>query len=447
MSRILTAVVVGAGTAGCTVAAALASKGIRVRLVEPGGEPVHQGERDFFRVLHAPNSVTSQLVSTTSEVAARAYTQASVCGGGGALNAMVSLPGEPADYDEWANDLRCSGWSWHDVQSSFSSLAVPSYRATHHELGRFGELFFSSVDHAEKAPLAWSEQRVTSLSRMLDVQKETEMIDLPFPRSADGILMSDGRVVAATLSDGGVLEADGVVVCAGALATPAILRSIADEIDESAREHIGNNLQDHPAVMLTCETSGADSDGFVVTAIATMRDVAGRAVGQLMAYNHVGDGSSRVGVGVSLLEVYSRGHIDDSNFASFNMLSDERDVVNMRAVLRWALAQVSTPEFSSMGTWMADDAGTTCGELASASDAEIDAWLRRNVGFQSHAAGSSRMGDTPRVGAVSTRGEVFGVSNLWVADASVFPRIPRANTNLPVMMVATRIAESIAGGA
>ena len=46
--------------------------------------------------------------------------------------------------------------------------------------------------------------------------------------------------------------------------------------------------------------------------------------------------------------------------------------------------------------------------------------------------------------AVSTSGAVFNTQHLWVADASVFPDIPRGATQLPTMMVASRIARGIA---
>ena len=39
---------------------------------------------------------------------------------------------------------------------------------------------------------------------------------------------------------------------------------------------------------------------------------------------------------------------------------------------------------------------------------------------------------------VDARGNVIGLRNLRVLDASIMPVIPRANTNLPVMMLAER---------
>jgi choline dehydrogenase-like flavoprotein len=42
-------------------------------------------------------------------------------------------------------------------------------------------------------------------------------------------------------------------------------------------------------------------------------------------------------------------------------------------------------------------------------------------------------------------GKLHGVENIYVADASVFPDLPRANTNLTVVAVAERIAENLLG--
>jgi choline dehydrogenase len=42
-------------------------------------------------------------------------------------------------------------------------------------------------------------------------------------------------------------------------------------------------------------------------------------------------------------------------------------------------------------------------------------------------------------------GRVYGIEGLFVADASIMPTIPRANTNLSTLALAERLAESIAG--
>jgi 5-(hydroxymethyl)furfural/furfural oxidase len=46
---------------------------------------------------------------------------------------------------------------------------------------------------------------------------------------------------------------------------------------------------------------------------------------------------------------------------------------------------------------------------------------------------------------VDPAGRVLGVDGLWVADASVFPEVPRANTNLPTIAAAERLADLMTG--
>jgi choline dehydrogenase/5-(hydroxymethyl)furfural/furfural oxidase len=54
--------------------------------------------------------------------------------------------------------------------------------------------------------------------------------------------------------------------------------------------------------------------------------------------------------------------------------------------------------------------------------------------------------DDPRA-VVDPEGRVLGVDGLWVADASVFPNVPRANTNLPTIEAAERLSDLIRLGA
>jgi choline dehydrogenase-like flavoprotein len=47
------------------------------------------------------------------------YTQAKVIGGGSSINAQLYTRGHPLDYDEWAAELGCSGWSYSEVLPYF----------------------------------------------------------------------------------------------------------------------------------------------------------------------------------------------------------------------------------------------------------------------------------------------------------------------------------------
>lgn len=87
--------------------------------------------------------------------------------------------------------------------------------------------------------------------------------------------------------------------------------------------------------------------------------------------------------------------------------------------------------------------GVTLRDLLS-DDATLEAFVRANVGGTWHASGTCRMGAAGDPLAVTgPDGAVHGVSGLRVVDASVMPSIPCANTNLPTIMIAERIADLI----
>jgi choline dehydrogenase len=58
-----------------------------------------------------------------------------------------------------------------------------------------------------------------------------------------------------------------------------------------------------------------------------------------------------------------------------------------------------------------------------------------------HPVGTCRMGPASDPDAVcDARGRIHGLDNAYVADAALIPVIPRANTNMPVLVVAQRVA-------
>lgn len=75
---------------------------------------------------------------------------------------------------------------------------------------------------------------------------------------------------------------------------------------------------------------------------------------------------------------------------------------------------------------------------------ELRAWVRDHVGTTFHPWGSCRMGPATDPGAVVVHtGRVHGVAGLRVADASVFPTIPRANIHCTVVAVAEKLSDAI----
>ena len=99
-------------------------------------------------------------------------------------------------------------------------------------------------------------------------------------------------------------------------------------------------------------------------------------------------------------------------------------------------------------SWMIDTIVTSGVTLADvlADDATLDAYLNKAVAGVWHPVGSCRMGHVDDPLAVTTpHGRVHGVAGLRVCDASVMPSIPCANTNIPTIMVAERMADLVKG--
>lgn len=173
----------------------------------------------------------------------------------------------------------------------------------------------------------------------------------------------------------------------------------------------------------------------------------------------------------------------------FRLLSDERDLVRLAGALRMGAQILLDPgmdgfrdvvfpasytprvaQIAAPGAWNALQRGALAGllDLAGplraalvhavvtqgitlrdllADDSALTAFVRANVGGTWHPSGTCRMGRTEDPLAVtSPTGTVHGVEGLRVADASLMPSIPRANTNMPTVMIAERIAAFIREG-
>ena len=445
MAAVRTVVVVGGGTAGCTVAGLLSqNKNYSVVLLEAGPTIDDDQERDFFGVLKSQDaSVTHRKVSLTQTNSTDDYLQARGLGGGSAINAMVSVRGHEDDYNNWAQEFGLIEWSWSQVAPAFDALPLSLYEPKNNELGVVGEALLQAVPGTQRCALAWNKGR-QSARIFLDLAHESGALDVRTGAVVSRVRIKDGKATGVELSDGTVIAADDVVLCSGALATPHILWASGYQHSE-----IGRGLQDHPAVMFSTALDKPATQGFVVTSHASIALGGVAEAGQITAYNHLGDPTRTLGgLGVALTHVWSRGHISfdgASTHVQFNMLSDPRDQSAMRELLRAAVTYASTEVMSAVGgVWTCDENARPCSELLDLSDDELDAWVSSHLGHQSHAVGTCRMGSAQDPHAVvSPHGQVHGVSSLWVADASVFPRIPRANTNLPVTMVAARIANFI----
>jgi choline dehydrogenase len=88
------------------------------------------------------------------------------------------------------------------------------------------------------------------------------------------------------------------------------------------------------------------------------------------------------------------------------------------------------------------------GERILAKRALLEEWIYRSCGSGYHPCGTAPMGpEGDPSAAVDGRGHARGVSGLWVADASIMPTVPHANTNLTALMIGERFGEWFKDGA
>lgn len=287
-------IVVGAGTAGCIVANRLsADPSKRVLILEAGG-------RDNWIWFHIPvgylfaigNPRSDWMFKTEPEAGlngrALSYPRGKVIGGSSAINAMISMRGQSADYDHW-RQLGLKGWGWDDVLPAFKQLEDHFLGNTEHhatgggwrieaprlswavldavadaasEMGIRRVADFNTGDNEgigyfhvnQKRGRRWSAARgflKPALSRK-NLRLETNVL-------VDKLIVENGRAAGVRFSQGGeTIEARAkgeVILCAGSIGSVQVLHrsgigpqewlsplGIETVLD---RQGVGRNLQDH----------------------------------------------------------------------------------------------------------------------------------------------------------------------------------------------------------
>lgn len=464
-------VVVGAGAAGCVLAGRLATRAKHVLLIEAGSATATNDSHSFFDALDDPGRTYPNLaVHSTNQSPSKPYLLGRGIGGGSAVNAMIATPGSAADYDHWERDLGCVGWGWSSLKWTLDSHALVLSQPDPTEWGSVDRALIegaASLGH-DYCPsylpngagtghrlgvgpawlTRWDGRRVTAADAYLSGSRP--QLTIQTETVVETVAFDGRRAIGVVTSDGELIEADEVIVAAGAIHSPALLlRSGVD------RRGIGRGLKDHPSSRLTLSLREPnDEEALAAATLLRWSSPGDEADLQVLPLNHVGNSPAAGGLGgliAAVMSVRSTGAVTlgstdaaASPIVRLNLLDDDRDRVRLRLAARKMVSLVATPAFRRIvDDVFIDDLGTPLAALAD-DDATLDRWLVANVGDTFHAACTCRMGLVDDdMSVVDTAGRVHGYRNLRVCDASIFPDLPRANPYLPTVMVAEQIASLI----
>ena len=309
-------VIVGAGTAGCVLAARLSGDPRNtVCLLEAGGEDRHP-------FIHVPATVAAAIARPSLNWRFMTVPQPAldnrriplprgrVIGGSGSINGMVYFRGQPRDFDDWAA-MGNPGWSYRDVLPYFIRSENNDSYADSPWHGRSGPIRVSHIARPNPMIAAFLEaMRWLGFKRCEDFngpdpegyglrqgtirngRRDSTAVAYLRPARARGnlevrtdslatrILLENGRAAGVEVERAGQLQRlqarREVVVCAGAVQSPQILllSGIGDgealrALGIETRQHlpgVGANYHDHVAAGILMEMSNSESYGISLRA-------------------------------------------------------------------------------------------------------------------------------------------------------------------------------------
>jgi choline dehydrogenase len=306
------------------------------------------------------------------------------------------------------------------------------------------------------------------------------------------VVIRSGRATGIAMVDKGhkdrprtLTARQGVILAAGAFGSPAILERSG--IGDSARlsalgietlhhvPQVGENLQDHLVAPVQMRTASAEpyvvdwrvlprlvancadylitrrgplaSNVFEATGFVRTRQAGDRPDIQLI-FMPMHRAQSPVpvqrgfGALVALLRPESRGSVhiigpapDDPLAIDPAFLSAPGDMAPLVEGVRLARRLFATRSFAGLKA-------RECLPGMATSDDEIAEAIRQSCVTVHHPVGTCRMG-ADRASVVDPALQVRGLDALWVADASIMPRLPGGNTAAAVYMIAEKASDMI----
>jgi choline dehydrogenase len=492
--------VVGAGSAGAVIAARASEDPNRtVVLVEAGPDYPVLAETPFDLVNSYNNSyVDHDWGFSYRPVAAgrvMPFPRGRVTGGSSAVNTTIALRGMPEDYDHWA-ELGNPEWAWDKVLPAFCRLerdldfghepyhgdagAISIRRYPPPELTEIHQAWLETAGALgypycadANEPWGWgagphpmnklARLRVSTAVGYLAPARLRANLTIRANSPVRRVVVENGRAagveVATAEGETEIVRAGVVVVCTGAVMTPPLLMRSGIGPREQLEAAgvgvvadvpgVGSNLRDHPAVSVVCAAKDASLVDPELPLIQTIlrytapgSDLRNDLQIEQITFATRAGGPPSFAIAAVLEAPYGAGcvRLDPDNWMGPPLVEqrfgeDERDVTRLAGCLRDALAFAETGPVAALTEEILFPRLPLTDEGARQIVAK-----RSGSGF--HPSGTARMGPAGDKDAVVDQyGRSHAVDGLVVADASIMPTVPRANTNLTCIMIGEMVGE------
>ena len=433
-------VVVGGGPAGCVVASRLSEDpDCAVCLVEAGPD---YGAYDEGRwpadILDARRLALDSHRWAQTDPEDRSQARARVLGGCSSHNACALVRGLPDEYDDWG-----PGWTYVELEPYFdrAERQLGAYWIPREDLSPWHRAFAEACGEDTirhpfnlKGTVRWN-----AAFAYLDPARPRPNLTILGDTTVDRI--ETGKVITAQ----GELEAGTVVLAAGAYGTPGVLlrSGIGPGLEHDLP--VGEGLADHVGVGMAWETTARcleETAAYEAVHPLFMAGVTARGrsghdpdgLPDLFLFPGL-DPGPEISAAVFAMKPRSRGSV------RLTSADPEAPLAIDHGFLRDPYdAEVLTAGFEQLRSLAEREpisryAGTERRPGSAVSPAEH---VRTAVRGFFHPAGTAAMGSV-----VDSRCRVLGLETIVVADASVMPTIPRANTLVTVAAVAERLAEAL----